>query len=332
MKLMNLKDDMISNSSKESSSVAGIGSKKVRNNPKSSKKTGTVSSSIAKLTKVSFKDQSLSFDILFCAVMQDENICLKFLRLVTGLDIVRIIVDKEQYRAFLNGDFRSVTFDIIAIDSNEVHYNIEMQASNKGPIPERCRFHQSVLDGETLKKSEPFKDIRNSYVIFVCDYDPFGYGCPRYDKKSFLYYGNEELEEWNDKSHVIVLNARYRRKNYPKLDQSMVDFLNLVKGSATEYSDLYTEFGQEVLAKMNDIKEDIKFKEAAIMYLSAMDEARVESAADATFRQKASDVKAAYSFFASKSLSHDAIISNIATMFNYTESEIVEFLAYNADK
>ena len=55
-----------------------------------------------------------------------------------------------------------------------------MQASDTKELPERARYYQSVIDVDTLKSGQKYKDLKTSFVIFICIDDIFGSGHPKY--------------------------------------------------------------------------------------------------------------------------------------------------------
>ncbi|MBQ6088173.1 MAG: hypothetical protein IJK95_01290, partial [Firmicutes bacterium] len=48
-------------------------------------------------------------------------------------------------------------------------------------IPQRSRYNHSMMDISSLKRGDDYTKLKSQYVIFVCDFDPFGEGEPVYD-------------------------------------------------------------------------------------------------------------------------------------------------------
>ena len=61
-------------------------------------------------------------------------------------------------------------------DNREVAYNIEIQTTNTGDLPKRSRYYQSVLDMQQLNKGERYKNLKRTYIIFICTFDLFRMG------------------------------------------------------------------------------------------------------------------------------------------------------------
>lgn len=63
------------------------------------------------------------------------------------------------------------------MDTEKREYDIEVQA-DAGADVHRARFHNSMLDSKMLKARQEFKEIKDSYVIFISENDVMGAGLP----------------------------------------------------------------------------------------------------------------------------------------------------------
>ena len=122
--------------------------------------------------------------------------------------------------------------------------NIEMQTSDnhriingaleteKVPIlPLRIRYYQSLISTDMLLKGMQYWQLRKSYVIFICTFDPFRQGLPMY---RFSYRCRENLSlEMGDLTENIFLNATAADK---ATDKELAAFLSYVNGKAAESS------------------------------------------------------------------------------------------------
>ena len=73
-------------------------------------------------------------------------------------------------------DGRSITIDIYAVDGDEKIYDIEVQCASAGADAHWARFHSSMIDTKMLKERQDFKEIHDSYVIFITESDVMGTG------------------------------------------------------------------------------------------------------------------------------------------------------------
>ncbi len=93
-----------------------------------------------------------------------------------GIKISHIEYPKSQETIDISADAKSVRLDIYVEDGNNTVYNIEMQTTENKNLPKRTRYYQGMIDLNILEKGENYKDLKRSFVIFVCTFDLFGEG------------------------------------------------------------------------------------------------------------------------------------------------------------
>ena len=172
-----------------------------------------------------FKDLNLSNAFLFAAALADEEICGIVLELILGRTFEKIHV-RTEHTVLFSSDFRSVRFDVYAKDETDINYNLEMETKNRGNLPKRARYYQSEMDVTSLKPGEDFNDLKPSYVIFICMFDPFGDGLYQYTFEERCLENNRPL---GDETIKIFLNAK--GKNVNEVPKALVDFLKYVENS-----------------------------------------------------------------------------------------------------
>ena len=119
-------------------------------------------------------DMTLFDDDLMSHVF-DKNIEATelILRIILGEDIKVISVDGQDELKNPLVDGRNITLDVHAVDSHGKEIDIEVQGDAKGASVERARFHSSMMDARMLKASQDFKELKDSYVIFIYKKDKF---------------------------------------------------------------------------------------------------------------------------------------------------------------
>lgn len=122
---------------------------------------------------------TLMSDLFMRNVLRDRQCVEHVLRVLLKDDTIKIrTVLTQEDMCNLWG--RSLWPDILAIDQNGVVYNLEVQNDPAGAIPERARYHGSMIDTKILLPGEEFTDLRKLYVIFIVNGDVFGGGCQIY--------------------------------------------------------------------------------------------------------------------------------------------------------
>ena len=105
---------------------------------------------------------------------------------------------------------RSIRIDIHAIDGNGVHFDVEVQRNEKGSDARRARFNAGMMDSRMLRKKQEFKELKDRYVIFICQHDKFG-------KKKPIYHIDKTVREtgeaYDDGAYTIFVNGLYKGKD-----------------------------------------------------------------------------------------------------------------------
>ena len=121
------------------------------------------------------------------------------------------VIGQREYKNPMSGG-RSITIDIYAVDGEGKVYDVEVQRASEGADPHRARFHSSMIDTKMLKTGQEFKEIHDSYVIFITESDVMKAGRP-------LYHINRTVEEtgtyFGDGSHIIYVNGSYQDDDAP---------------------------------------------------------------------------------------------------------------------
>lgn len=99
---------------------------------------------------------------------------------------------------------------------------MELQSYKMKALGKRMRYYEAMLDMDALMKGEPYDKLKESYVLFICKYDPFtdkngkGFGLPRYTFANSCQENNSV--NFDDKSMKVVYNTAitpFWQGNYP---------------------------------------------------------------------------------------------------------------------
>lgn len=114
---------------------------------------------------------------------------------------------------------RNITLDVDAMDENGEEIDIEVQGNSEGAHVRRARYHSSMVDSRMLKEGQAFRELKDSYVIFIYKHDKFRKGLPLYHVERYV---GETNEQFRDGSHIIYVNGNY--KGNDEIGQLMQDF------------------------------------------------------------------------------------------------------------
>ena len=202
------------------------------------------------IAELSLLDDNL-MTLVFDRNIEATELLLKVILQRNDLKVLEVVGQRE-YKNPMSGG-RSITIDIYAVDGNGKVYDVEVQHAPEGADPHRARFHSSMVDTKMLKAGQKFKEIHDSYVIFITASDVMGAG-------RALYHVNRVIEEtgtyFGDGSHIIYVNGSYKDDNDP-VGRLMHDFRCLssadmfypVLARAVEYFK-ETEGGREVVCQI----------------------------------------------------------------------------------
>lgn len=118
-----------------------------------------------------------------------------------------------------------------------------------------------------------YEDLPNSYVIFVCDFDPFG-------KKKYVYTfqtrcKESEETELEDGRNILFLSTY--GENELEVPKELVNFLKFVKadlkGSDEDFHDTYVKKLQEFI---HHVKENRKLEERFMVFEEMLRDERKE--------------------------------------------------------
>lgn len=177
-------------------------------------------------TEASYANVDITDDFMFAYVMQRPDLCIELLEyLFPGHKIQRVdylaadegsditvvvengvaktypVAQKTLVVAFGK---KGIRMDIYLDDGNIV-YNIEMQATRTGHLPKRSRYYAGQVDINQLNRGQEYDQLKPTYIIFICKFDPFGKGLYQYTFSNKC----DEVDglELGDESYKIFLNT-----------------------------------------------------------------------------------------------------------------------------
>ena len=143
-------------------------------------------------------------DYMFGYVMRNEEICKGLLERLLDIKIDRLEFPALQKSIAPHYESKGVRLDVYVQDSTRV-FDIEIQNSLDDELPTRTRYYQSMMDIDLLLKGRKYSELKESFVIFVCQEDFFGEDLPCY---TFSNRCHEKLTlELGDKTHKLIFNA-----------------------------------------------------------------------------------------------------------------------------
>ena len=198
---------------------------------------------IAKWNKLTLRN-----NFMFRLVMEKQELCKKLIECILGIKIKSISYMEHEKSFEANLKSKGIRLDLFVIDEDGVAYDIEMQMDNsyKEFLGRRTRYYVSTMDNNALKKGERYSQLRKSYVIFICTFDPFGRGLAKY---TFNAICNEDHSlVLDDGVTRVFINTEGDRHRISKELASLIGYI-----STGEVTDDYTkDLDEEVRTLRND--------------------------------------------------------------------------------
>ena len=158
-------------------------------------------------------------DFMRCLFKENIPLTEFVLRIITDKrDLVITDCETQKDMKRLVGA-RSICLDAYGTDSTGKRYDLEVQRQDKGADPHRARYHSSVMDIENLHLGQEFKELPDTYTIFIIEEDFYGKGEPVYSiERMNLVTG----KFFGDGEHILYVNGEYRGES--DLGKLMHDF------------------------------------------------------------------------------------------------------------
>lgn len=171
-----------------------------------------------------FEKLQIKDDFMFSVIMRNPRFCKPFLERILNIKISCIEYPKSQETIDISADAKSVRLDIYVEDGKETVYNIEMQTTENRNLPKRTRYYQGMIDLNILEKGENYRDLKRSFVIFVCTFDLFGEGRHIYTFENRCIQ-NPELSLL-DGTTKIILNTKGIMDDVTPEMKRLLDFID----------------------------------------------------------------------------------------------------------
>ena len=115
-------------------------------------------------------------DYMLAQVMRNTKYLRPLLEYILQIKIAEIRLLEPQRSEKEGYNSKGVRLDLYVEDDKGTVYNVEVQTYTEENLPKRMRYYQSILDISILNPGHDYNELRKSFVIFICNYDPFERG------------------------------------------------------------------------------------------------------------------------------------------------------------
>ncbi len=216
--------------------------------------------------KRTLQQLTIKDNFMFTAVMMDESNCQGFLERALDIQIDHVVVDKEKSLIY-HPDYHGIRLDVYA-KGNSQAFNIEMQIQPKHNLPRRTRYYHDQIDMSELRPSEGYETLPEAYVIFVCDFDPFGDKKYRYTFEEICKETNKPLQNGR---HTIFLSTK--GTNNSEVPEELVELLHYIGAEEMIPAEYYSNsYVRQLQNSVDSTKKTHQMEERFMMIEELMQE------------------------------------------------------------
>ena len=195
-----------------------------------------------RILKADYESLSLVDDFMFCKIMVKPKNCIEMLQRLTGNKIEKVRAVTDQKVIQVTSDSKGIRYDVYVEDNNDIAYDVEMQRKRSERetgieiLSKRVRAYQGLMDMNLLEKGGSYKELKNSYVIFICTFDPFGRGLSCYEFENIC----KDVEELKllDGKKILFFNTKGTIKNISPEAEVFLEYIEKRKWETNIRRDL----------------------------------------------------------------------------------------------
>ena len=207
-----------------------------------------------------WEELTICDNFLFQKVMQNQRLCKRLIEKLLGIKVKNITYPAAEKSIDVSATQKSIRLDLYVETNEGVILDIEMQTADgtEGWLAKRTRYYQSMIDLDVLGKGKDYTDLKQSYVIFICTFDPF----PDNGRKLYTFSNRcheQDGLELGDETTKMFLNAK---GTIGKVDKDIDSFLAYVDGKVAE-----GKFTQDVASEVDKVKQH---NETKVEYMTLM--------------------------------------------------------------
>ena len=208
-------------------------------------------------SKGDIKKLNLADNYLFTKVMMDEELCRRVLEEILQVAIRKVVAVTEEKTIQILPDSKGIRLDVYVSDEAGTVYDVEMQTGHRSELPKRMRYYQGNIDLNLIARGAKYSELRKSFIIFICTFDPFRSGRHIY---TFENTCCEEPElKLGDETVKLLLNTRGKMDD---ISSDLRAFLTYVENTTDEFAEnTDSRLVKDLQQRVRAIKDSRKFQD-----------------------------------------------------------------------
>ena len=223
------------------------------------------------LDRIDWDSLTFANNYVFLEVMNNKKRCQYLIEKILHIPIKQILqIVAERHTNSPRISSKSIRLDVYVEILDGTVIDLEMQVTGKGStiyrdaeeeqveseLPLRTRYYQSLVSMDMLRRGMDYPELRKSFVVFICTFDPYGKGLPVYH---FTYRCQEDNAlQMGDLTENIFLNAKAADNTE---DKELAAFLRYVNSGLAQ-----NEFTREIDKETKRVRRDKDWRERVVTW------------------------------------------------------------------
>ena len=221
--------------------------------------------------KIDWDSLTFTNNYVFLEVMNNKKRCQYLIEKILHIPIKKILqIVAERRTSSPRISSKSIRLDVYVEILDGTVIDLEMQVTGIGStiyrdtdeeqveseLPLRTRYYQSLISMDMLRRGMDYPELRKSFVVFICTFDPYGKGLPVYHFTSRCKEDN--ALEMGDLTENIFLNARAANNTE---DKELAAFLRYVNSGLAQNA-----FTREIDKETKRVRRDRDWRERVVTW------------------------------------------------------------------
>jgi len=151
-------------------------------------------------------EQTLMNNYVFYKIMREPKRIKPLLEYILRKKIFNIRVVESEKTLKERFASKGVRLDLYVEDADGVVYDVEVQTTDNGDVSLRMRYYQGMLDQTFFPAGSDYDKMPKSFVIFICEYDPF-------EQDRYIYTFQNRCDQdhkllFGDEAVKVVVNVK----------------------------------------------------------------------------------------------------------------------------
>ena len=200
---------------------------------------------------INFDNITITDDVMFGSVFQEAGNCRELLQRILGIEIRELFIVESQKSIKIKMWGKGIRLDVYVKDIEGNSYDIELQLLDTKELDLRSRYYHSEMDSYQIRSGQKYKNLKESIVIFVCDFDLFELNHSIYTFETICK--EEKTLFLKDKRKTIFVNIHGDRTGIMEETADLLDFFKTGKPM--------DEFTEGLQKQVEEIRSDDEWRD-----------------------------------------------------------------------